>query len=127
MGSGITKMAHPCRQFHRVNIDPRRGAVGLGDENDVQSFSCLAIIKIDLSQFLFRPDVLLAINLRMPRKARWPDRELNRAIGRRMADCFLTTRRVYVKIGTREFSEKSQDLKSRIRHFPKPAFACAKS
>src|SRR5437870_9563762 len=98
MGGGITKMAHSCGQLDRVDVDSRRGAVGLWNSDDIQSFFRFAIIKIDPGQFLFLLDVLLAINLGMSRKNGGPDRDLNRSVRSRMADCFLPTWRAWVKI-----------------------------
>ena len=68
MGCGITDTAHSCRQLDRVDVEPRRSAVGFGDENDVQFVVCLAVIKIDLGQFPFLLDIPLAINLLVSRK-----------------------------------------------------------
>ena len=97
MTFGIIETAHSCRQVDRVNVDPRRRTVSLGDRNDVQSVFCLSIIEVNLSQFLFLLDVLLAINLRVSRKRQWANGNLDRAIGSHMVDCFLTAWRPHVK------------------------------
>ena len=88
-----------------MNIDPRRSAVGLWNKNDVQSFFRFAIIEVDLSQFLFFFDVLLAINLGMSRKSRWADGELNCAVGSHVVDCFLSAWRVHVKNAGAKFRD----------------------
>ena len=97
MAFGIIETAHSCRQVDRVNVDPRRSAIRFGNENDVQSVFCLSIIEVDVSQFLFLLDVLLAINLRVSRKGQWANGNLDRAIGSHMVDCFLTGWRPHVK------------------------------
>jgi len=62
-------MAHSRRQFDRVNVDPRRGAVSFGNQNNIQAVLCFTVIKIDRSQFFFFLNILLSIDLRVPEKA----------------------------------------------------------
>ena len=74
MAFGITETAHSCRQLNRVKVDPRRRAVRLWYQHDIQSIFRFAIVEVYVSQFLFLFDVLLAINLGMSRKrllSRW--------------------------------------------------------
>src|SRR5204863_7199312 len=107
MAFGIIETAHSWRQLNRVNVNPRRRTVGLGYKNDVQSFFCLSVIKIDLSQFFFLLYVLVAINLRASRKRQWANGGLNRAIRSNMVDCFLSAWRIHVK-NTRQVVDLSQ-------------------
>src|SRR5438552_4333432 len=98
MGFGITETAHSCGQLDRVDVEPGRSAVGLWNQDNIQSLLCFAVIKVYPSKFLFILDVLLAINFGVSWKGHRANGELDRAIGSHMVDCLLSAWRVHVKV-----------------------------